>query len=85
MTEGSSKFVCESSSWYVRTWSSLVAIGIVVPAFTVLFLCYFQQLQLLIVKNFELYFVFVLCGVFFSRFVQIKCSFSDEKSIRGEI
>ena len=28
---------------------------------------------------------FVLLGVFFSRYVQLKRSFSDEKSISGEI
>ena len=29
--------------------------------------------------------IFVLCGVFFSRYVQLKSSFSDEKNISGEI
>ena len=29
--------------------------------------------------------IFVLRGVFFSRFVQLESSFSDEKSNRGEI
>ena len=28
---------------------------------------------------------FVLCGVLFSRYVQVKSSFCDEKNIRGEI
>ena len=29
--------------------------------------------------------IFVLRGVFFSRYVQLKSSFSDEKNISGEI
>ena len=29
--------------------------------------------------------IFVLRGVFFSRYVEIKSSFSDEKNINGEI
>ena len=29
--------------------------------------------------------IFVLLGVFFSRYVQLKSSFSDEKNISGEI
>ena len=29
--------------------------------------------------------LFVLRGVFFSRYVQLKSSFSDEKNISGEI
>ena len=29
--------------------------------------------------------IFVLCGVFFSRYVQPKSSFSEEKNISGEI
>ena len=29
--------------------------------------------------------IFVLRGVFFSRYVQLKGSFSDEKNISGEI
>ena len=29
--------------------------------------------------------IFILCGVFFSRNVQVKSSFSDEKDISGEI
>ena len=29
--------------------------------------------------------IFVLRGVFFSRYVQLKSSFSDEKTITGEI
>ena len=29
--------------------------------------------------------IFVLCGVFFSRYVQLKSFFSDEKNISGEI
>ena len=29
--------------------------------------------------------IFVLRGVFFSRYVQLKCSFSDEKYINGEV
>ena len=29
--------------------------------------------------------VFVLLGLFFSRYVQLKNSFSDEKNINGEI
>ena len=29
--------------------------------------------------------IFVLRGVFFSRYVQLKSSFSDEKDISGEI
>ena len=29
--------------------------------------------------------IFVLCGVFFSRYAQLKSLFSDEKSISGEI
>ena len=29
--------------------------------------------------------IFVLRGVFFSRYAQLKCSISDEKSISGEI
>ena len=29
--------------------------------------------------------IFILCGVFFSRNVQVKISFSDEKDISGEI
>ena len=29
--------------------------------------------------------IFVLCGAFFSRYVQLKSSFSDEKNISGEI
>ena len=73
---------------------------------------YFQKLQLLVVKNFELIFaalyfyiyelknvsqifkilfqtgdinIFVLRGVFVSRYVQIKSSFSGEKNISHEI
>ena len=77
------------------------------------FLCYFQKLQILVVKKFELIFVamyfyiyelkkyvsdsykilfqtgdiniFVLRGVFFSRYVQLKSSFSGEENIRREI
>ena len=29
--------------------------------------------------------IFILRGVFFSRYVQLKSSFSDEKNIAGEI
>ena len=29
--------------------------------------------------------IFVLCGVLFSRYVQLKSSFSDEKNMSGEI
>ena len=29
--------------------------------------------------------IFVFCGVFFSTYVQLKGSFSDEKNISGEI
>ena len=29
--------------------------------------------------------IFVLCGVFFSRYAQLKSAFSDEKIISGEI
>ena len=29
--------------------------------------------------------IFVLCGVFFSRYAKLKSSFSDEKIISGEI
>ena len=29
--------------------------------------------------------IFVLCGVFFSRYNELKSSFSDEKNISGEI
>ena len=82
-------------------------------AFAVPFLCYFQKLQLLVVKIFfelifaAMYFyiyelkivsqifeilfqtgvinIFVLRGVFFSKYVQLKSSFSDEKNISGEI
>ena len=78
-------------------------------AFVVPCLCYFQKLQLLVVKKFwtnfscivllsvgaqkaclrflksyfklELY----LRGVFFSRYVQLRSFFSDEKNISGEI
>ena len=73
---------------------------------------YFQKLQLLVVKNFELIFaalyfyiyelknvsqifkiliqtgdinIFVLRGVFFSKYVQLKGSFSYETKISGEI
>ena len=81
--------------------------------FAVPFLCYFQKLQLLVVKKmlnkfllhctsifmssksvsqiFKILFqtgdinVFVLRGVVFSRYVQLKSSFSDEKNISGEI
>ena len=75
-------------------------------AFAVPFWCYFQKLQLLVVKIFEQIFcciallylwaqkvsqffkilfqigdinIFVLRGIFFSRYVQLKSSFSDEK------
>ena len=76
-------------------------------AFTVPFLCYFQKLQLLVVKNVWTNFllhsnsifmssksvsqifktllqigdinIFVLRNVFFSRYVQLKSYFSDEK------
>ena len=81
-------------------------------AFTVPFLCYFQKLQLLVVKKFwtnfcsivllylwaqklcliflKPYFtgdinIFVLRGVFFSRYVLLKSSFSGEKNISAEI
>ena len=71
-------------------------------AFAVPFPCYFQKLQLLLVKNFEIFFValyvylfelkncvsnyvqtgdiniFVLHGIVFSRYVQLKSSFSNE-------
>ena len=75
-------------------------------AFAVSFLCYFQKLQLIVVKKLSifiaLYFIFmssksvpqifkillqtwdtnifVLGGVFFIRYVQLKSSFSDEKT-----
>ena len=29
--------------------------------------------------------IFVLCGVLFSRYVQLKCSFSDEENISSKI
>ena len=29
--------------------------------------------------------IFVLCGVFYSRYIQLKSSFSDERNIKGEI
>ena len=29
--------------------------------------------------------IFVLCGVLFSRYVQLESSFSDEKNMSGEI
>ena len=81
-------------------------------AFAVPFLCYFQKLELLVVKKFELIFaalysifmslksvsqilkilpqtgyvnIFVLRGAFFSRYVQLKSSFFEEKNISGEI
>ena len=79
-------------------------------AFTVPLVGYFQKLQLLVVKKFELIFaalyfmsskstsqifralfqtgdinIFVLLGLFFSRYVQLKNSFSDEENINGEI
>ena len=74
--------------------------------FVVLFQCYFQKLELLVVKKIWTNFcwctsicmsskvshilkilfqtgdinIFVLCGVFFSRYVQLKSSFSDKKN-----
>ena len=82
-------------------------------AFEVLFLCYFQKLLLLAVKNFflkqfllhgtsiftilksvsQIFKILfqtgdindVLRGVFFSRYVQLRSSSSDEKNISGEI
>ena len=76
--------------------------------FAIPFLCYFQKLQLLVIKKIEIIFgaldfylyelksvsqilktlknligdinIFVLCGIFFSRYVQLKSSFSDEKT-----
>ena len=58
-------------------------------AFGVPFLCYFQKLQLLVVKKlFQIFkilfqiddiYIFVFRGVFFCRFVQIKRSIIDKK------
>ena len=28
--------------------------------------------------------ILVLCGVFYSRYIQLKSSFSDERNIKGE-
>ena len=76
---------CGQSKYYLQIY----IFSILGVALAVLFLCYFQKLQLLVVKNWNnfccIVLLFVLRGVFFSRYVQLKSSFPDKKNISGEI
>ena len=54
------------------TYFSISGVAFVVP-----FLCYFQKLQLLVLKNCEL--IFVALYFYYTRYFQLKSSLSDEK------
>ena len=96
--------ILSANIWY--TYFSILDVP-----FAILFLCYFQKLQLLAIKKFwtnfldctlifisakgvsqifKSYFkleilIFFSFVVFFSRYIQLKSSFSDEKNISREI
>ena len=97
------------SKYYLQIYNIYI-FSILGVAFAISFLCYFQKLQLLVVKKkkllhctsiyissknvlkiFKILFqtgnikIFVLRGVFFSRYVRLKGSFLEENSISGEI